>query len=469
MLARSDRRLIGAMIVASVLSLPFYGWALAHGPFRPGRIEPFFLIFAGAFVLYGIATWAVLRIVSFPRWTLPVIFGFAMVFSAVLLPMRPTLSDDMYRYVWDGRVQANGINPYRYPSDAEQLSFLRDDAIWASMNRKSAVTIYPPGAELLFAALWRIVPDSIFLFKLFMVGCLLAGGWLLMRLLRVFAEHPERVLIFLWNPLVIFEVAHSAHVDTIYIPLMVGALLLRATAPTSRDDGRYEAGIGLLLGAAVLIKLYPAILFAPLWSVRDGNGCRRGRLALPLAMGMMVALGYALYIAPGVDTLGFLPSYSREFFNIGPLPMALIQWAQTQHIAFYVPVNTLMPLLVGAVSLYYLAVPARSAREAILRCMGPIGIYLLISQNLFSWYVLWMLPLVTLTLRPGGWLGWELNAALAWWLFSGLVVLSYTLFITGYAQPWASWLEFTPVYGLLAVALYFGRKDFKLNKIEDVR
>lgn len=469
MLARSDRLPIGALIVVSILSLPFYGWALAYGPFRPGRIEPFFLMFAGAFVLYGIATWTVLRIVSFPRWALPVIFGFAMAFSAVLLPMRPTLSDDMYRYVWDGRVQANGINPYRYPPDAEQLSHLRDDTIWASINRKSAVTIYPPGAELLFASLWRIAPDSIFLVKLFLVGCALAGGWLLAHLLRVLGERPERILIFLWNPLVIFEVAHSAHVDTLYIPLMVGALLLRATAPASRIDERYEAGIGLLLGAAVLIKLYPAILLAPLWSVRDGNGCRRWRLALPLAMGVTVALGYALYIAPGVDALGFLPSYSREFFNIGPLPMALIQWAQAQHIAFYVPVNTLMPLLVGAVSLYYLAVPARSARGAILRCMGPISVYLLISQNLFSWYVLWMLPLVTLALQPGRWLGWELNAALAWWLFSGLVMLSYTLFITGYAQPWASWLEFTPVYGLLVMALYFHLKNFKLNQSKEAR
>jgi alpha-1,6-mannosyltransferase len=462
MQARFARLPLVALVASGILSLPFYGWALAYGPFRPDRIGPFFPMFAGAFVLYGVATWAVLHTASFPPWALSAIFGFAMLFSAMLLPMRPTLSDDMYRYVWDGRVQANGINPYRYKSDAEPLRPLRDDTIWARMNRKNAVTVYPPGAELLFAALWRVIPDSILLFKLFMVVCVLVCGWLLTRLLRILAEHPARVLIFLWNPLVLFEVAHSAHVDAVYVPLIVGAMLLRAAAPADRVDTRYEVGIGFLLGLAVLIKLHPAILLVPLWSVRDAYGCRRWRLALPLATGVTVTVGYALYIAPGVDTLGFLPSYSREFFNIGPLPMALSAWAEANRIPFYVPVNILMPVLVAVVSLYFLVVPARSAREAILRCVWPIGIYLLVSQNLFSWYVLWMLPLVAVRLQPGRWLGSKPNAALAWWLFSGLVALSYTLFITGYALPWVGWIEFVPVYLLLAAALYFNRKEAKL-------
>jgi alpha-1,6-mannosyltransferase len=452
-------RLPFALVSAGVLSLPFYAWALAHGPFRPDRIVPFFPMFAGAFVLYAVASWIVLHITSFPRWVLPSIFGFAVLFNSILLPSRPTLSDDMYRYVWDGRVQANGINPYRYASNAPQVASLRDDMVWARMNRKEAMTVYPPGAELLFAVLWTFAPDSILVFKLFMVACSLLTGWLLIRLLQALGEPAERALIFLWNPLLIFEVAHSAHVDAVYLPLVVGAMLLLAGHTPEPLPLKKQIGIGVLLGAAALIKLYPAILLVPLWSARDGYGCRRWQPALPLVMIVTVAAGYALYVAPGVDTLGFLPSYSREFFNIAPLPMALIQWAQAHRVPYYVPVNVLMPLLMALVSLYFLVIPARSAREAITRCMWPIGIYLLVSQNLFSWYVLWMLPLVALTLQPGNWLGWKPNAALAWWLFSGLVVLSYTLFITGYAQEWASWAQFTPLYLLLLAAFYFGRRE----------
>ena len=263
-------------------------------------------------------------------------------------------------------------------------------------------------------------------------------------------ERPERVLIFLWSPLAVIEIAHSVHVDAVYLPLIVGAMLLRATAPPDRVNPWSEIGIGVLLGAAVLTKLYPAILLVPLWSVRDSEGRRRWRLLLPIAAALTVAAGYALYLAPGVDTLGFLSSYSREFFNVAPFTLAVMQWVPLHGLPYYVPVNVLMPLGIAVASLYFLIVPARSARQSILRCAVPIAIYLLISQNLFSWYVLWMLPLMALALKPGRWLGFALNGAFAWWLFSGLVALSYTLFITGYAQDWVSWLEFIPLYRLAA-------------------
>lgn len=440
------------LIGLGVLSLAGYIWALAYGVFRPGRIEPLFGIFGVAFVLYGIAAWRVLTMRP-ERYAMPVIIGFAVLFNGVLVFSRPTLSDDMYRYIWDGRVQGQGINPYRYASSAPELAALRDDTIWGHMNRISAITIYPPGAQMVYAALWRVVGDSIVGFKLFMVACALVSGWLLVHLLRRLGERPARVLLLLWHPLVIFEIAHAGHVDALYLPLIIGALLLRITAPPDRVSARYEIGIGLLLGAATLVKLYPVMLLVPLWSVRDVQGKRRGRLALLLTMFLTIAAGYAVYIAPGVDTLGFLPTYRREFFNIGPLPMALIQWAQANRIDFYLPILILMPLLVALVSLWFLIVPAQTARAAIQRCMWPIGIYLIVSHNLFSWYVLWILPLVALNLQSGRWLGWTLNAALVWWLFSGLVALSYTVFVTGYPQAWAIHVQFVPLYTLLTLSL----------------
>lgn len=434
-----------------IASVPIYVWALLYGPFRPGRIQPFFLMFGILFIVYGIACYFVLRQEVQQPNTLVIIFGFAVLFNLLLVPSRPTLSDDMYRYVWDGRVQANGINPYRYASNAPQLASLRDPVIWAHMNRPTAITVYPPGAELLFAVLWRIAPDSILIFKLFMIACELLCGGLLAALLARLGERPERILILLWSPLLIFEIAQSVHVDAVYLPLIVGAMLLRVVAPSDRVNRWHEIGIGFLLGIAVLVKLYPAILVVPLWSVRDSHGCRRWRIALPLAAAGTIAAGYILYLAPGVDTLGFLPSYSREFFNVAPFTMALMQEIGKVHLPYYLPVNILMPLSVVLVSLYFLMVPARSARESIMRCAVPIAIYLLISQNLFSWYVLWMLPFIAIDLKPGRWLGFALNPAFAWWVFSGLVALSYTIFVTGYAQDWASWVQFIPLYVLLVL------------------
>src|SRR5262249_18626480 len=158
-----------------------------------------------------------------------------------------------------------------------ELRILRDPQIWMHMNRLDAHTLYPPGALLVFGAWWRVVGDSIIGFKALFVACNFVGAALLVRLLKRLGQSPKRVLIFLWNPLLIFEIAHAGHLDALYLPLVIGALLLRAVGAREHADWRYEAAIGLLMGLAVLTKLYPAMLLPPLWSVRDSCGQRRWR------------------------------------------------------------------------------------------------------------------------------------------------------------------------------------------------
>jgi alpha-1,6-mannosyltransferase len=441
-----------SLLILGILSLPLYIAVLAHGDFRPRRMEPFFPIFLGLFVFYGLACWLVLRSDHRTRsetgdqGPLITIFLFAIIFNLLLIPSRPNLSDDMYRYIWDGRVQAAGINPYQYPSNAPELAYLRDSQIWGSMNRADAVTIYPPGAQTVFAATWRVFPDSIAGMKLVMIAATLLAGWLLVKLLRALGQPPERVLIFLWSPLLIIEIAHAAHVDALYLPLIVGAFWLRVRSPSDRVRWRYEAAIGVLLGLATLVKLYPVLLVPCLWSVRNAQGKRRWRFALPVALGLTVLLGYARYIQPGVNTLGFLSSYGHEFFNISPHMRLLTNWAMAHGIPWYIPGNYGMPLSVGFISLWFVLFPARTSRQAVLRCFWPIGIYVLINHNLFSWYILWMLPLIAIALET------HISAAFAWWVFTGTLALSYTFFIAWKEVQWGIQLQFWPLYILLLLA-----------------
>lgn len=78
-----------------------------------------------------------------------------------------------------------------------------------------------------------------------------------------------------------------------------------------------------------------------------------------------------------------------------------------------------------------------------------IGIYLLINHNLFSWYALWLLPLIALDLELRS---LRLNAALAGWVFTGTLALSYVFFVAWRVERWAIWVQFVPVYVLLLVA-----------------
>ncbi len=134
-------------------------------------------------LLYLVAVWVVL---NWPanRWTFFIILVCAIACRLVCLFSPPFLSTDIFRYVWDGQVQAAGINPYRYIPADPHLAFLRDLNIYPNINRRTyAHTIYPPGAQMLFLLITR-VGASIRWMKVGMVGLESLTIWILVKLLE---------------------------------------------------------------------------------------------------------------------------------------------------------------------------------------------------------------------------------------------------------------------------------------------
>ena len=426
----------GLLAILGLASLAPYLYALSLGDLRQHTVE-FLIAFFAAFVLYAAVTVLALRLEVFSWCAVAASFALAVAIQAVLLCTRPALSDDMYRYVWDGRVQAQGISPYRYPPDAPELAALRDGEIWPKINRRSVVTVYPPGAEAAFALLWRIMPDDVRWFQAVMAaGGLLAGG-LLLGLLRALGRSPARILIYLWSPLLAFETAHAAHVDGLVLPLLVGAWWARVR----ERDGL----VGLLLGLAAALKLYPVLLLPALWRPRHPQG----RWRLPLAFVLSLGACYLPYIwTSGPQVLGYLPRYFGERFNMG---LAGLLIPQLERLGLD-PDRGVLVLTLSVLALLGLGMILRSAEDgeaAVRRCVWLIGAFTLLTQNLFSWYLLWLLPLVALFVQPGRLLGLRADAWTSWWLFCGLVALSYTFFIRWEPVPAALWLQFAPLYGLL--------------------
>jgi alpha-1,6-mannosyltransferase len=430
---------LGFLLIAACV------WAYLLSNLRRHTI-PFEYLFFSAFILYGIACFLALGTgKDIDRRVIFGILGVALVMQAPLVFMHPTLSDDMYRYVWDGRVQAQGISPYRYPPGASELTSLRDNKIYPFINRKPAVTIYPPAAEAAFALLWRIWPDNVHWFQAAMAAGGLLAGALLLGLLRDLGLSPARALIYLWSPLLAFETAHSAHVDGLLLPLLVGAWWARV---------RERDGLtGFLLGIAAAMKLYPALLLPFLWRPRHPQG----RWRMPLAFGLTVGLFYLPYVlASGQGVLGYLPHYIEEMFNVSPLVSALNHMLDAFKLGLP---NMLIPLALGIILIaagWAMAHPASDAKTALRRCILPMGVLTLLSQDLFSWYMLWLLPLVAIFLTPSdkglGFLKFpRLDAWTGWWLFCGLVGLSYTVFINGRPVRAAILAQFLPLYLFLLI------------------
>ena len=247
-------------------------------------------------ILYGIVVWLIIRARG-ARSTLLIVLLFAGIFRLSLVFAPPYLSDDIYRYVWDGRVQAAGINPYRYIPADEHLQNLRDETIYPKINRRDyAHTMYPPAAEFTYFLTTRI-SESVMWMKLTMVGFELIAVWLLMELLTSFEMPRQRILIYAWHPLAVWEFAGSGHVDSLAFAFIALALLARRR--------NWETPTGVALGLATLAKLFPIVLLPALY--------KRWGWKMPVALFVTIFLGYLPYLGVGpLGVLGFIPGYVQE-------------------------------------------------------------------------------------------------------------------------------------------------------------
>jgi alpha-1,6-mannosyltransferase len=259
---------------------------------EPDNLDRFLAVVGMQGAVYLVAVWAVWN----SRSSRHIIIGVATVAALMRIPALaapPFLSTDVYRYVWDGRVEAAGINPYRYVPTDPELAPLRDPDIFPEINRNNyARTIYPPVAEAIFLAVTR-VNESVTAMKAAMVGFEIITFAVLVSLLAAEGLPVGRVLVYAWHPLPLWEFAGNGHIDAALIAFTVAALW------AARQHRGWLAG--LALAGAALTKLYPAILLPALY--------RRWNLALPAAFAATVVLGYLPFIGAGWDVLGFLPGY----------------------------------------------------------------------------------------------------------------------------------------------------------------
>jgi alpha-1,6-mannosyltransferase len=229
-----------------------------------------------------------------PALALIVFVGLLCRVPLVLGP--PKFSDDIYRYVWDGRVQAAGVNPYRYVPADPALARLRDAAIYPHINRRDyAPTIYPPVAQMLFLAFTR-AGETVTAMKAGLLVCEAVTVGMLAMLLGRLGLPRTRVLLYAWNPLVIWQYAVDGHIDAAAIAFVAMALVAHAW--------RRDALAGAALGCATLVKWYPAVLFPALY--------RRGGWKMPAALAAVSLGAYLPYLGAGTLVLGFLPGYARE-------------------------------------------------------------------------------------------------------------------------------------------------------------
>jgi len=302
----------------------------------------------------------------------------AMRLSALAAP--PYLSNDLYRYVWDGRVTAAGINPYRYIPTDPHLAGLRDATVFPEINRNNyAPTIYPPAAQGVFFAVTRFA-GSITAMKAAMVVFDSVAIFALLRLLAGAGLPGTRLLIYAWHPLPVWEFAGSGHIDAALVAFVALALW------ASRRGA--NALTGLALAAATLVKFYPAVLAPALY--------RRWNPAMPALFAAGVVLAYLPFIGVGWRVFGFLPGYAAEegladgagFYLLSVLRLAIPGFSARLYVAAAV-------LVLAALGLFILFVRQSPDREIAGGAALATAFTVLLSPH-YPWYFAWLIPFACL-------------------------------------------------------------------------
>ncbi len=255
----------------------------------------------------------------------------AVAVRLVFLFAEPLLSDDIFRYVWDGRVAQDGINPFLYAPDAHELEHLRDAALWPQINHPEVPTIYPPAAQMLFRLNAALGGGVVLLRVLFLLveAAALAAIWAVLTHVGEAAStafKKRAFVVYALCPLVFVETAWSGHLDVIAWMPLVAALLLFVRSRTVPMAAAAGAILGLSVAAKFLGLL--AIPLLVLWRPRDPKtaSLRRQigrRVALVATCAAVVAGSYVPYMDAGPKLFTAFGNYASKWQgNDGPFRAA---------------------------------------------------------------------------------------------------------------------------------------------------
>jgi hypothetical protein len=392
-------------------------------------------------------------------WAAGWAWGTAVLARLILLSTTPTLSDDVYRMIWDGHVALNGISPYATAVADPALDFLTIQAR-ALVNNPDMASPYLPAAQAVFWLGALIGREPLVLQGLMVLFDLLAAG-VIAALLRLAALPARRLLLYLWNPLVIVEVAHGAHVDA----WMVLLGLLAVWAALARRPGRGWLS-PLFLALATLTKPLP-VLLAPVlfWRWRWGQRLLYPALTLLLLLPAGLRAGWGLSGAlDGRGLFGALLIYtSRWKFNSGIFTVLEALFGGPESVA----ATTAAKLVIGAalagvlLGVFLAARRAKGARATLRLAAVPLMAYVLLTPTFHPWYLLFLLAFLPF-LPPAAGEDWRWWLAAAPWLWlSATAVFSYLAYVSlgvVVERPWARLLQWGPALILVGVAaVSFGR------------
>ncbi len=378
------------------------------------------------------------------------VIGIGIILRVLMLFSAPILEDDYYRYLWDGAVTANGINPYMYSPEEvlggtgipTELSELAEESgeIIHGINHPEVRTIYPPIAQAFFALSYWLDSWSLISWKLILIVFDLATLSLIFNALGILKLPSSYLIIYWWNPLLLKEIFNSAHLDVLVFPFVLSTIIMAS-------QNRYiRSTVTLIIGMG--IKLWPVFLLPIL--LRPIISKPKELLSALVVAAISIGILFLPIYLSGLDNSSGFIAYGQSWQNndsafriliyISELSLDLLHY-ETFH--KYTVARFLVIALI-AIWIAYITLGKTFKNEDLFKkSLLIIAFVFLISPTQFPWYYTWLIPFLAIKPR------------FSLLLLTALLPMYYLRY---YFEPRGEieiftnlivWVEFVPVWILL--------------------
>ncbi len=383
---------------SALIGLALLSVRLIASEFRPGTTTPDHpvVLLVTLLLLAGFVWLALIPILA--RFRAPAIetrrlaligILIGLSFRAMFLGSTPIYEDDWNRYLWDGAVITQGVNPYLYAPGDIQLgsnneTLIRLKALSSDngdfvkrINNPQLTTIYPPMAQVVFALAAMIKPFDLDVLRgLYWLSELLAL-LLLVKALSLFGRSPLWVWLYALNPMVIFTVFNGLHMDILLVPFILGSLILVRSRPMMAS---------LCLACAVAIKLWPLILGPVLFRAYRQRFLRFvGYGAVLGGVSLLLCLPLLLHLGENSGLSAYSGTWQRSSFLFPYLETLFSYVIKDSPLVSRIFIGTCVSLVV----FWYAFKRDIDSQDLPLACLVVTLVLYLLSPTGFPWYIIW--------------------------------------------------------------------------------
>ncbi|RJP71828.1 MAG: hypothetical protein C4539_04480 [Ignavibacteriales bacterium] len=382
--------------------------------------------------------WILIKDKFVSRTWLFLIIASGILFRLTMLPANPIASDDIYRYIWDGKVMSNGINPFRYAPADKELNFLHSEMLPSKVNHPEMKTIYPPYSQFIFFLSYKLFGESFLGIKIFLLLSELLTMFLLIALINILKLPSQNIVLYAICPLPIMQFMIDGHIDGTGFPILLLTILLFLN--------KRKISSSLMMGLSITTKFISGMILPFIWKEEKGKW-KIYTVVLPILSILVL----------------YIPFYSGNVFPLESLFQFSSNWIANSSvfsiIFFIVKDNQdarLIALLLFLLSGLILFISKKTFQDKLYLIFF---LFLLFSPTVHPWYLTWLALFLPLSFRWSGLIFIVLVNLI------NILLIDYITQNIWYTFHWLMIIEYTPVIILFVYEIFLFKRNSqaKLN------